>query len=197
MFQPHVAYMETLNANLAGKLLLAMPGMSDPRFEHSVIYMCAHSEDGAMGLIVNKPAADLQFKDLLKQLSIPAMQSERTINVHFGGPVENGRGFVLHSADYEDNEATLQVDDHFGMTATVDVLEDLAAGEGPDISLLALGYSGWAAGQIEAEILQNGWLTCDASFDLVFGLANDQKWAGAMQSLGIDPLLLSAEAGHA
>lgn len=189
--------METLNANLAGKLLLAMPGMSDPRFEHSVIYMCAHSEEGAMGLIVNKPASDLNFNDLLKQLSITPPAAGRDINVYFGGPVENGRGFVLHSGDYEDNDATLQVDDNFGMTATIDVLEDLAQGDGPDISLLALGYAGWAPGQIEAEILQNGWLTCDANFDLVFGLANEDKWAGAMQSLGIDPLLLSADAGHA
>ncbi|MGB0798726.1 MAG: YqgE/AlgH family protein [Planktomarina sp.] len=189
--------METLDSNLAGKLLVAMPGMTDSRFEHSVIFMCAHSEEGAMGLIVNKPAPDLEFKSLLEQLSISPAENARDIHVHFGGPVENGRGFVLHSADYDETDATLQVDDHFGMTATIDVLEDLAEGNGPDISLLALGYAGWAPGQIEAEILQNGWLTCDASFDIVFGLANDQKWTGALQSIGVDPLTLSASAGHA
>lgn len=189
--------MNDMEHNLAGKMLLAMPDMGDLRFEQSVIFMCAHSEDGAMGLIVNKPADDLKFDDLLEQLEIDSSQPRDDIRVHFGGPVENGRGFVLHSADYGMNHSTLQVGSHFGMTATLDILEDMAQGAGPKDSLLALGYAGWGPGQLEAEILQNGWLTCDASPDLIFGTENDQKWSACLNTMGINPLLLSAQAGRA
>ncbi len=183
--------------SLNGQLLIAMPGMGDPRFEKSVVFMCAHSEDGALGLIVNKPAPDLAFSALLKQLNIDVGTPKRDIRVHFGGPVENGRGFVLHSSDYQTNESTLRVDGEFGMTATLDVLEDIASGTGPASALLALGYSGWGPGQLEHEILQNGWLTCDALPDLVFASDDGGKWEAALKTLGVDPLTLSATAGRA
>lgn len=182
---------------LDGKLLIAMPGMGDPRFERSVIFMCAHSDDGALGLIINKPAPEYRFADLLKQLDIPSGAPNRDIRVHFGGPVEHGRGFVLHSGDYLSNSATLRVNGAFGMTATLDVLEELAKGEGPSSALLALGYSGWGPGQLEDEILQNGWLTCEASPELVFGEDDDAKWSAALRTLGVDPVMLSSEAGRA
>lgn len=183
--------------NLVGKLLIAMPGMSDPRFEHSVVYMCAHSDEGAMGLIVNKPATDVRFADLLDQLGITTDKAARDIRVHIGGPVEHGRGFVLHSADYQSDSGTLEVDPHTSMTGTLDVLEDIANGTGPSISMLALGYSGWGPGQLENEIVQNGWLSCDARDDIVFGRANEFKWTAALKSMGIDPVSLSSTAGNA
>ncbi|MDJ0826375.1 MAG: YqgE/AlgH family protein [Rhodobacter sp.] len=185
------------SADLSGKLLIAMPGMGDPRFEKSVIFMCAHSADGSMGLIVNKPAPGLKMDDLLEQLDIPKGDGSRGVRVHFGGPVEHGRGFVLHSGDYETDDATLKVDARFGMTATLDILQDMAKGGGPMNRILALGYSGWGPGQLEEEIHRNGWLTCDASPEIVFDPDNDGKWIAALKSLGIDPLLLSAEAGRA
>lgn len=188
---------ETEISHLNGKLLIAMPGMGDPRFDRSVIYMCAHSEDGAMGLIVNKPAPDLNFIDLLEQLELNPSDEARQIRVHVGGPVEHGRGFVLHSPDYKSKEATLQVDDDFGMTATLDILEDISNGEGPQNCLLALGYAGWGPGQLEDEIQANGWLTCAASHDLVFGEGDGEKWTAALASLGISPSFLSASGGTA
>ncbi|WP_343080764.1 YqgE/AlgH family protein [Ostreiculturibacter nitratireducens] len=183
--------------DLSGKLLIAMPGMGDPRFEKSVVFLCAHSDEGAMGLIVNKPLDELEFGDLLTQLGIPKGDSSRDIRVHFGGPVEHGRGFVLHSGDYHAPEGTLRVDDRFGMTATLDVLQELAKGGGPASSFLALGYAGWGPGQLETEIAENGWLTCDAAPDLVFSSENAKKWERALRTLGIDPLTLSAAAGRA
>ncbi|WP_245848283.1 YqgE/AlgH family protein [Actibacterium ureilyticum] len=183
--------------DLSGKFLIAMPGMGDSRFEKSVIYLCAHSDDGALGLIVNKPAPDLSFGDLLEQLQISAPGGPPDIRVHFGGPVEHGRGFVLHSGDYSNASSTLLVDDSIGMTATLDILEDIAHGKGPAASLLALGYSGWGPGQLESEIGQNGWLTCDSVPDIVFDRDNDSKWERALAVLGIDPLSLSAAAGRA
>lgn len=182
---------------LHGKLLIAMPGMGDPRFEKSVVFMCAHSEDGALGLIVNKPSREIRFSNLLEQLGLDTAESRSDIRVHFGGPVENERGFVLHSGDYVAESATLQVSDEFGMTATLDVLEEIARGSGPSSAILALGYSGWGPGQLESEILKNGWLTCDADPALVFGTNDEGKWEAALKSLGIDPLSLSSTAGHA
>jgi putative transcriptional regulator len=185
------------STDLSGKLLIAMPGMGDPRFEKSVVYMCAHSPEGSMGLIVNKPAPGLAMDDLLEQLEIPRGDGSRDVLVHFGGPVEHGRGFVLHSGDYRACESTLRVDERFGMTATVDILKDMAGGGGPESRILALGYSGWGPGQLEDEIHGNGWLTCDASPEIVFAEDDEGKWIAALKSLGIDPLLLSAEAGRA
>lgn len=183
--------------DLTGKLLIAMPGMGDPRFDRSVIFMCSHGTDGAMGLIVNKPA-DLRLGDLLAQMDMacedPAVAQAA---VRFGGPVETGRGFVLHSSDYSANLHSLKVTDKFSMTATLDILEDIANARGPARKALMLGYSGWGPGQLEAEISDNGWLTAEADSDLVFNTPDEDKWEAALKSLGIDALLLSASAGHA
>jgi len=183
--------------HLDGKMLIAMPGMGDSRFDRSVIFMCAHSETGAMGLIVNKPAEDLNFNELLEQLEFSPGKEISEIKVHLGGPVENGRGFVLHSPEYGNGDSTLQVDEDFGMTATLDILEDISNGEGPKDCLLALGYAGWGPGQLEGEIQANGWLTCEASHDLVFGDKDAEKWTAALASLGISPSFLSATGGTA
>ena len=185
------------SVELAGQILIAMPGMADPRFDHSVILICAHSDDGAMGLIVNKPMTEMSFSRLLDQLSIPRAPEGRDIRVHLGGPVERGRGFVLHSADWQAGESTLAVPGGYGMTATLDILEALARGGGPQAALLALGYSGWGPGQLEAEILRNDWLTAPAPDGLVFGAEDRTKWTAALRSMGIDPLTLSATAGRA
>jgi len=184
-------------SHLQGKLLIAMPSMGDMRFERTVIFLCAHSEDGAMGLIVNKPAPELRFSDLLEQLEMAPAGGAREIRVHFGGPVEHGRGFVLHSPDYQNETTTLAVDDRFGMTASLDILEDISNGEGPSDCLLALGYAGWGAGQLESELQANGWLTCEATHDLVFGQGDANKWTAALASLGVSPSFLSASGGTA
>lgn len=183
--------------DLTGKMLIAMPGMGDPRFEKSVVFICAHSPDGAMGIIINKPTGDLRLPDLVKQLDIGNGTCLRDDPVHFGGPVEPGRGFVLHSGEYVSNLSTLRVSDGFGMTATLDVLEELANGAGPAYAIMALGYSGWGPGQLESEILANGWLTCEAEQSLVFEETSLRKWEAALKTLGVDPLTLSAAAGRA
>ncbi|MCR8548114.1 YqgE/AlgH family protein [Salipiger sp. P9] len=183
--------------DLTGKMLIAMPGMGDPRFEHSVVYMCAHSDEGAMGLIVNKPSGDVTMAGLLEQLSITPGPGLDRLKVHFGGPVEMGRGFVLHSPDYLSGLTTLKVDERFHMTGTLDVLETIARGEGPAQWMAMLGYAGWGPGQLEGELAQNGWLVCDASPELVFGTADAAKWEAALNSLGIPAHLLSAEGGTA
>ena len=188
--------MEALE-HLSGKFLIAMPDMGDPRFAGAVIYVCSHSEDGAMGLIVNKPNPDLRFGKLLEQMKISKSPACRDIRVHFGGPVERARGFVLHSMDYTSDGNTMEVEDGIGMTGTLDVLEALAKGEGPATSLLALGYAGWGPGQLEAELMQNGWLTGPARQDILFGRANEHKWAAALKLLGVDPSMLSASGGRA
>ncbi len=190
--------MKDTGANfLAGQFLIAMPGMGDQRFERSLIFICAHSAEGAMGLIVNKPAPDLRFSDLLEQLHIPAANEMPETRVHFGGPVEHGRGFVLHSGDYNVEGSSLRVNDDFAMTATVEVLRDMAKGQGPRHALLALGYSGWGPGQLEGEIQANGWLTAPAADALIFGADDNAKWSEALRSISIDPRLLSAEGGRA
>ncbi|HAW46965.1 hypothetical protein C6W92_07730 [Roseovarius sp. A46] len=183
--------------DLTGKILIAMPGMGDPRFAYSVVYLCAHSAEGAMGLIVNKPAQDLQMCDLLEHLSITPGPEMRDMPVHFGGPVEHGRGFVLHDDGYRSDIATLNVAEGFGMTATLDILEDIAQGRGPDRAILALGYAGWGPEQLESELAENGWLTCDADADLVFDSVDTDKWETALTRLGISSLTLSSDAGHA
>lgn len=181
---------------LAGQLLVAMPGMKDPRFHKTVIYMCAHNADGAMGLVVNRALESLSFPDMLEQLEIDVSGAGERINVHFGGPVESGRGFVLHSQDYL-QEATMVVDQDMALTATIDILKAIACGTGPRQSLLALGYAGWGPGQLDTEIMGNGWLNVDADSELVFGPNLDGKWDQAMGKIGIDPRMLSDEAGHA
>jgi putative transcriptional regulator len=182
---------------LCGKLLVAMPGMGDPRFEHAVILVCAHSDEGSMGLIINKRLPDLSFDGLLDHLSIAKASQDRQIHVHFGGPVERGRGFVLHSPDYISSATTMQIEGGYGMTATLDVLEAMAQGEGPDKALVALGYTGWGPGQLDAEIARNDWLTVEPSESLIFAANDATKWTAALRGMGIDPLNLSATAGHA
>ncbi|MEO0380567.1 MAG: YqgE/AlgH family protein [Pseudomonadota bacterium] len=188
---------DPLALDLTGKLLVAMPGMGDPRFDRSVVFVCAHSDEGAMGLIINKPARDVSLDALLAQLEIEAGSDLGEFAVHIGGPVETSRGFVLHSTDYRSRLQTLEVGGDFGMTATMDVLEDIANGGGPRAALVMLGYAGWGAGQLEGEIAQNGWLTVESEASLVFDLADDAKWAAAVGTLGIDPLGLSGMAGRA
>lgn len=183
--------------DLTGHLLVAMPGMGDPRFERSVILLCKHSSDGAMGLIVNKPAPEVALGDLLDQLEIDAKGRCRFMPVHFGGPVETSRGFVLHGPAYRSRLQSMTVTPEFSMTATMDVLEDLAEGEGPEPALALLGYAGWGPGQLEDEIGRNDWLTAQSDPSLVFSTADDSKWAAAVKSLGIDPLGLSSAAGRA
>lgn len=183
--------------NLTGEMLIAMPGMGDPRFTHSVVLMCAHSSDGAMGLIINKPVDGMSLGALMDQLSIKADGTVPQAGLYFGGPVETGRGFVLHTPDYRSNLSTMDIDGRFAMTATQDILEDIATGGGPTQALVALGYSGWGPGQLEAEIAANGWLICDATHALVFDEDDATTWPAAMKSLGVDPISLSATAGHA
>ena len=181
---------------LAGQLLVAMPQMLDERFAKTVIYMCAHTEDGAMGLVVNKVMENIDFPDLLDQLGLSASPRGNNIRVHFGGQVESGRGFVLHSADYI-QDATMVIDDAIAMTATTDILRDIADGEGPRNSLLALGYAGWGPGQLDSEIQANGWLSVPADDTLVFNSDPQAVWQGALAKLGIDVSMLSGDAGHA
>lgn len=187
---------------LEGQLLIAMPSMSDKRFARSVIYMCAHSSEGAMGLIVNQQA-NMRLPGLLKQLGIlpkgskPVPAELAAQAVHIGGPVETGRGFVLHSADYHAVNSTLKIDQSFSLTATIDILKAMASGRGPDRSMLALGYAGWAAGQLEDEIQANGWLHCPADPEIVFSSDLDAKYDRAISKIGIDLSHLVSEAGHA
>lgn len=182
---------------LAGHLLVAMPGMPDPRFAKAVIFMCAHNDEGAMGLVINQPMVEFTFPELLDQLGIQAEAPEtEPIAIQFGGPVEQGRGFVLHSPDYV-HESTMVVDDEVALTATVDILKAIATGHGPSQRLLALGYAGWGPGQLDAEILQNGWLSVKADRDLVFNADLGDKWSRALAKLGVDLSLLNENAGHA
>jgi putative transcriptional regulator len=189
---------------LKGQLLMAMPLMSDRRFQRSVIYLCAHSDDGAMGLIINHRANHISFPDLLERLGIVPRGAEDGISnellerhVHVGGPVETGRGFVLHTSDYFVNNSTLPIDRDVSLTASIDILKAIAAGEGPVRSMLALGYAGWSAGQLETEIQANGWLHCPADTDLIFDPDLETKYARALAKIGIDPSHLVSDAGHA
>ena len=187
---------------LDGQLLVAMPLMTDKRFARSVIYICAHSAEGAMGLIVNQRAPNIRFAELLQRLSISPNEGEALgedidLDVHVGGPVETERGFVLHSADYYTADATLAIDEDVSLTATIDILKAIAKGNGPKSAILALGYAGWAPGQLENEIQHNGWLHCSADLDLIFGQDTGGKYEKAMRKIGIDLGMLSSEAGHA
>ena len=186
-------------AYLSGRLLIAMPGIGDPRFERAVIFVCAHDEEHAMGLTVNRPVEGLMLADLLERLDIPTISETAPgldDSILIGGPVERERGFVLHTADYR-SEHSLPVGDDLALTATREVLETLAHGAGPRRSVMALGYAGWGAGQLEREIRDNVWLTCAADEALLFGDDHDHKWSQALAKLGIDPGLLSATAGQA
>ncbi len=183
---------------LAGQILIAMPSMSDPRFARTVIYVCAHNADGAMGLVLNRLISSITFKDLLDELKVeePACDEAAGPAIHFGGPVETGRGFVLHSADYVGPDS-MPLTGTFALTATVDILKAIAAGQGPQQHLLALGYAGWGPGQLDGELQENAWLSVEADPDLVFDGELDDKWERALAKLGISASLLSPEAGHA
>ena len=181
---------------LTGQLLIAMPAMDTPAFVQTVIYMCAHSPEGAMGLVVNRPISAPRFGELLQQLDVTPAPPRRQIELCRGGPVEEARGFVLHTADWT-GDGTLRVDDSLALTASLDVLKAIADGEGPARGLLALGYAGWGPGQLDQEIQQNAWLSAPATLDLVFDPDHDTKWRRAFASLKVDPALLSSAAGHA
>jgi putative transcriptional regulator len=189
---------------LDGQMLIAMPSMGDDRFVRSVIYMCVHSTEGAMGIVVNQPAAHISFTDLLVQLEVvPAAELIQLpsraggVQVLKGGPVDTQRGFVLHSNDFFIENSTVPIDEGISLTATLDILKAIARGEGPQSAILALGYAGWAPGQLENEIQHNGWLHCSADAELIFGQDTDGKYERALKKIGIDLGMLSSEAGHA
>jgi putative transcriptional regulator len=189
---------------LAGKLLVAMPAMPDPRFAHSVILLCAHSADGAMGVMVNKPLPDLNLQKLLEHLELPLPGTDSGLGdapadmaVHFGGPVETARGFVLHSPDVVTEEGSLDVASGIVLSTSVEILAEMARGQGPAQVLTALGYAGWGAGQLEDELQAGGWLLTDATPTLVFGTDDSLKWSATLSGMGVDPRLLSGATGHA
>ena len=187
---------EQEETSLRGRLLIASPTIGDERFERTVIYMCAHSPDkGAMGLVVNKPVDGLDFRTLFEQLEIEDVAIDG-LPVHYGGPVESTRGFVLHSSDYSANDGTPVTDD-VSLTATLDILRDIAAGGGPKQRILALGYSGWAPGQLEDEIKGDGWLVSDSDSNLLFSEDLDGKWSQALARIGVDASFLSGQSGSA
>jgi putative transcriptional regulator len=182
---------------LEGKLLIALPGMSDPRFEKSVIFMCAHSLEGAMGIMINRAVEGLGFRELMDRLELAVQPGTRDMPVLYGGPVETGRGFVLHSGDYESTDSTLPVSEDISLTATVEILRAMGEGKGPRKALFALGYAGWGPGQIEDEIRANGWVHCDTDASILFDIALATKWSSALRKLGIDVSELSAHVGQA
>ena len=182
--------------SLAGQVLIAMPSMGDARFSQTVIYLCAHSREGAMGIVVNRPLAQPSFDDLLKQLKIDPIPPARSIRLCSGGPVENGRGFVLHTTDWTDG-ASLKVDGGLALTASLDILKAIAEGGGPQKGILALGYAGWGPGQLDSEMQQNAWLSAPADLGVIFDAEHDTKWRRAMAVLHVDPLMLSGTAGRA
>ncbi len=188
------------NNYLTGKLLLAMPSMGDPRFHRAVIFICSHSEEGAMGLVINHKMPSVKFMDLVKQLNI-----ESDIKVNFekldlavmcGGPVESARGFMLHSGDFSRDD-TMKVNNNYGITGTVEALKDVARGVGPKDLIFVLGYAGWDAGQLDLEIQQNSWLVVDPDPEIIFEGRAEEKWTRAIAKLGIDPVMLSSVAGCA
>lgn len=196
LVEAKLAHSEDDTGYLTGQLLIAMPQLQDTRFERAVIYMCVHNEDGAMGLIVNRLSPDLTFPDLLEQVGIERNSDMISIPIHIGGPVETGMGFVLHTSDYEQSN-TIKVSEDISLTHTVEVLKDIAGGHGPRQALLALGYAGWGAGQLDSEIQENAWLNVPADDSLMFDDVQQDKWQRSIAKLGFDISLLSGEAGHA
>lgn len=190
--------------HLTGKFLIAMPSMTDPRFAHSVVLLCAHSRDGAMGIIVNKPLPDLRLKALIESLGLPTSAAGAGLAdaledapVHYGGPVETGRGFVLHSPDFFSEEGSLEISQGIILSTSVEILSEMARGQGPSQSIIALGYAGWAPDQLDTEIQAGGWLIADAAPQMIFGCEDGAKWRAVLKGLGVDPRLLSGATGHA
>jgi len=187
-------------AYLTGKLLLAMPGIGDPRFSRAVIFICAHDENGAMGLAINNRAPGLNFEKLLDQLGITSdvtvPRTDLSVPVMEGGPVETARGFLLHSADFKQDD-TITINDQLGVTGTTDALKALVGGDVPNSALFVLGYAGWTAGQLEQELQQNAWLVVEPDPALVFHEKEDEKWELGVSKLGFDPAMLSAQTGSA
>lgn len=182
--------------NLTGQFLIAMPTMTDARFAHALVYICTHNETGAMGLIVNRHYGAIDIKSLFAQLEITPGDAMPDMPVYYGGPVETSRGFILHSDDFM-QDTSMRVHDTVALTATMDILKAIAEGNGPQRTMLCLGYSGWGAGQLEMEIQIGGWLTAPHDSDLLFDKFIDTKWERAIQKLGFNPGLLSSETGHA
>lgn len=192
------------NISLKGQILIAMPGMEDSRFHKTVIYICEHTSNGTMGIVLNRPMKGMTFFDILEQVQvleeddkIQLSSDARDVAIHQGGPVETGRGFVLHTADYHIEDSTHRIDDTVSVTETLEILKTLARGEGPKDVFLALGYAGWGGGQLENEIQKNSWLHSDATLDLIFGPDLEAKYDDALAHLGIDPAMLSSSSGHA
>ena len=184
------------NQFLSGQCLVATPSMEDARFEHAVIFVCAHSKEGAMGIIINRKIEQVTFSDILEQLELFPSKDILINDVLYGGPVETVRGFVLHSSDYRQS-GTLVVNDNIALTATIDILKELANGKGPKNAIIALGYAGWASDQLENEIKQNAWLSLPADAELLFNTPIEKKWELAYSKIGIDPSMLSISGGNA
>ena len=182
--------------DLTGRLLVAMPSMGDERFARAVIFVCAHGEGGAMGIVINRGATDMSLADLAAHLEVE-VRDPRDLPVHMGGPVEPGRGFVLHSDDWDGEVSTTAAGAGFALTSTRDAVEALAQGGGPEKALVALGYSGWGEGQLESELVEGAWLIAGASAELVFAMPDDEKWNAALASIGVDPVSLSSLTGRA
>lgn len=182
--------------SLTGQLLIAMPQMQDPRFQHAVIFICGHDENGTMGLVINKLVDDISLSDLMSQLGLESPRSGNNQIIHFGGPVEVGRGFVLHTDDYL-HESSVQISKGFALTATLEILVDISQGKGPQKTLIALGYAGWGAGQLEGELQKNTWLQVESDTDLVFSKDLQNSWHRSLAKIGINPDLLSIDPGHA
>lgn len=189
--------------SLVGKLLIAMPTMPDPRFAHSVVLLCAHSDEGAMGVIINKPLPDLTLARLLEHLDLPRAGATSGLGgapegaVHFGGPVETSRGFVLHSPDVLTDDGSIEVASGIMLSTSVEILAEMARGQGPAQVITALGYAGWGPNQLEEEIQAGGWLLTSASGAMVFEADDSVKWDAALKAMGVDPRLLSGATGHA
>lgn len=181
---------------LTGQMLVAMPSMMDPRFSRTVVYLCQHGLEGAMGLVVNRIYDDLDFRGLLHQLKIPVTSSTIDLPIHFGGPVDPARGFVLHSSEYH-REGTLRISDMVSLTATVEVLQAVAEGRGPEKAMMTLGYAGWSAGQLDGELQATGWLVAPEDESIIFGPGTDSKWERALAKIGVSPTMLSGDIGHA
>ena len=192
-----MANTKTLYSDYQGQLLLATPKMMDFRFEQAVILICSHSNEGAMGVIINKPTVELKFDDMLKQLKINLKGQTVNQEIYFGGPVDFGRGFVVHSSDYDVPNVSINIQDEYYLTASIEILEDMATGCGPKNSILALGYAGWGPGQLENELLCDSWLICDPDPNLIFSIHPSAKWSGGLKKLGVKPSHLATLSGSA